>query len=468
LSSTEPFAPLETFKAEAEGSPPRCSGSLTHPRPSTPQAIQLHFQLDAQCSPIPGIPEEEVETSKSSRENSTAINTTSSVSSACTGQTARPMPDLNAFNGETCSSRDRSSDESLISCGKSHPSSPKLLCPPTPVRTPAWAHIDTDGNPLFKHGRHLQRSDSLIATKLLATCDPSLLNSNGTSYHLRPKDQASDLGASEEEGTLDVNSSTRNMYLGVGSLPRDINPSDCWLHHTTSNRSTTAQTSCEDDRHTKNETSISTNFDVISLLGSGAFADVYKVRSRTDGGLYALKRNRLQFRGKRDRDRALLEVRHMQRLQNASATMSATCGNNRENFTTYLLSFFQAWQQDGHFFCLTELCCRDTCRELIDAFRSQNNPFRRTNSSWDKLTNVLLIGVSNEPSSKRRERILPEGTILKICHDVSYSCESLKKHCLNFASDHASLFIFHRSPRDCITFILMGSSITTSSRQMFS
>ena len=61
--------------------------------------------------------------------------------------------------------------------------------------------------------------------------------------------------------------------------------------------------------------SLTNNFDVVSTLGRGTFADVYKVISKTDHRAYAIKRNRRQFRSKRDREVLLSEVRCMQRLQ---------------------------------------------------------------------------------------------------------------------------------------------------------
>ena len=55
--------------------------------------------------------------------------------------------------------------------------------------------------------------------------------------------------------------------------------------------------------------SFDVDFENLGKLGRGAFADVYMVRSRLDGQNYAVKRNRRQFRGKRDRDFAMAEVR---------------------------------------------------------------------------------------------------------------------------------------------------------------
>jgi serine/threonine protein kinase len=144
--------------------------------------------------------------------------------------------------------------------------------------------------------------------------------------------------------------------------------------------------------------SLADNFQVLSNLGSGTFADVYKVRSKTDGKLYAIKRNRRQFRGKRDREAALTEVRCLQQLQSKTPQSS------------YVLRFFQAWQEDGYFFCQTELCCRDTCRELIDSVRT----------NWEMARTRYPCLANN--------RFFPIPTLFKILHDTVAGLAHIHKH----------------------------------------
>jgi membrane-associated tyrosine/threonine-specific cdc2-inhibitory kinase len=149
---------------------------------------------------------------------------------------------------------------------------------------------------------------------------------------------------------------------------------------------------------------MTSHFDVLSTLGRGTFADVYRVRSKVDGRLYAIKRNRRQFRGKRDREKALLEVKCMQSLQSDCADAP---------YSLYLLFFFQAWQEEGHFFSQTELCCRDTCKELMEAIRIH---WSRSQSSYPSLRR---LEVESPLASHVDGRLVPESTIWKICHDVS-------------------------------------------------
>jgi serine/threonine protein kinase len=100
---------------------------------------------------------------------------------------------------------------------------------------------------------------------------------------------------------------------------------------------------------------LSGSFRIIgSPLGKGVFADVCKVQSKTDERYYALKCQRQAFRGRKDRDLALAEVRCMLILQ------------KEPPLSPYLLRFFKAWQEDERIHVVTELCCKDTCRQLLD------------------------------------------------------------------------------------------------------
>jgi hypothetical protein len=88
--------------------PSRTSGASSEEQQLTPREVQLHFQLEAaNCSPIPGIPEEDGDVSRS-RDSSNS------------GRSFRPMPDMAAFDGDV-SGEDSSTTAT---------SSPRLLCPP--------------------------------------------------------------------------------------------------------------------------------------------------------------------------------------------------------------------------------------------------------------------------------------------------------------------------------------------------
>jgi len=53
----------------------------------------------------------------------------------------------------------------------------------------------------------------------------------------------------------------------------------------------------------------------------------------------------------------------MQRLQEVTGKRSSD--EKVKGFCPYLLQFIRAWQEDGYFFCQTEICCRDKLRSMM-------------------------------------------------------------------------------------------------------
>lgn len=81
-------------------------------------------------------------------------------------------------------------------------------------------------------------------------------------------------------------------------------------------------------------------FEVISRLGAGSFGEVFKVKSKEDGCLYAVKKSRDKFRGDADRKYKLEEVNKHERLK---------CHCN-------CVRFIKAWEERQHLYIQTELC----------------------------------------------------------------------------------------------------------------
>ncbi|KAM5152888.1 membrane-associated tyrosine- and threonine-specific cdc2-inhibitory kinase [Mantella aurantiaca] len=92
--------------------------------------------------------------------------------------------------------------------------------------------------------------------------------------------------------------------------------------------------------HSKGETFFRQCFHTICKLGRGSFGEVYKVRSREDGCLYAVKRSVSPFRGESDRHRKLEEVRKHERVGK-----HPNC-----------LRFVRAWEEKRMLYLQTELC----------------------------------------------------------------------------------------------------------------
>lgn len=409
--------------------------------PGTPKDVKLHFQ-GGQCSPIRGIPEEDGDLTRSTivAKNSSLLSQSLGNSSMSSSQAAlsRPMPDIHAFDGDSSQDGSTSDKGGSGSSTRSHPPSPKLLCPPTPVRTPAWVHAPSDISSALqsssKKSSHLHkygRQNSLITTKVLATCslrdlegrtslENSLLEEDSKTQHQQSFHETSgnnssiltigeSAGAATEPET-DHASSDKEHEISPQKFEDDED--DGWLHCYKRGSKL-----FDDEREgiAMNPgievVSMSTSFEILGILGRGTFADVFKVRSRKDGKQYAVKKHRRQFRGKRDREITLSEVRHMQRLQ------STNNHSAKSSYCLYLLFFYQAWQEDGHFFCQTELCCRDTCREFMDALRLHWVSARVRYPCLRRLPAPLGIAAGSDQDIIGR--LVPEQTIWKICHDIS-------------------------------------------------
>ncbi|XP_033628353.1 membrane-associated tyrosine- and threonine-specific cdc2-inhibitory kinase-like [Asterias rubens] len=81
-------------------------------------------------------------------------------------------------------------------------------------------------------------------------------------------------------------------------------------------------------------------FTVVQKLGEGSFGEVYKVKCKESGKLYAVKRSRERFKGEADKRRKLEEVH-----QHETLTRHQNC-----------VEFFKAWAEKGHLYIQTELC----------------------------------------------------------------------------------------------------------------
>ena len=87
------------------------------------------------------------------------------------------------------------------------------------------------------------------------------------------------------------------------------------------------------------------DFDVIGELGKGSFGNVFKVLSRLDGCMYAIKAAHRQAKGAADRGRMLKEVYALAALSDQADTA---------NF--HIVRYHQAWMEDDRLYIQTELC----------------------------------------------------------------------------------------------------------------
>ncbi|KAJ6647292.1 Membrane-associated tyrosine- and threonine-specific cdc2-inhibitory kinase [Pseudolycoriella hygida] len=104
-------------------------------------------------------------------------------------------------------------------------------------------------------------------------------------------------------------------------------------------------------------------FVLIEKIGEGSFSEVFKVRSKEDGELYAIKKSLIPYRSEFYRERSLDEVRNFEIF------------SDNKNCVT----FYKAWEQNGYLYMQLELC------QTLESYIK-----RRTDIGEDFYWNVLL------------------------------------------------------------------------------
>jgi serine/threonine protein kinase len=90
------------------------------------------------------------------------------------------------------------------------------------------------------------------------------------------------------------------------------------------------------------------DFTDVSHLGKGSFSDVFKVKSRVDGQVYAIKRLKKQCISEADRRRSEGEARvHASLSREMDTCPSLSC---------HIVKYHTAWFEDGRLFIQTEFC----------------------------------------------------------------------------------------------------------------
>lgn len=355
----------------------------------------------------------------------TCGNSTQSAQSSATNKTKklRPLPDISAFDNGSNATGSMMYNADSGDHGNESGTSTQQFCPPTPLRTPAWAH---------RHGMH--RSNSLVSSKVLAAMPPQIIDGFSSledSLIEDEKNKSVTFPCSSHSLDESFSPILEERHFNDGSPKLDVKaalslPTLRKVQVPIESRRTPASTfkaisidpSISDEATT---ISFLDDFDNVSKLGSGTFADVYKARSKEDGHFYAVKRNKRQFRGKKDRERTLVEIHIMQRLQTTSLSEWRD-GNvsSKSSYCLYLLFFIRAWQENGHLFSQTELCCIHTCRHLM----------MNLTMHWNTASQIYpsLNENSLDLSPRTGGHLVPENTIWKICHDVSCGMSHIHSH----------------------------------------
>lgn len=109
-------------------------------------------------------------------------------------------------------------------------------------------------------------------------------------------------------------------------------------------------------------------FEQIAKVGEGSFGEVFKVKSKIDGCLYAVKKSKEYFRGEHYRQERLEEVRRYEQF------------SEHENCVT----MFQAWEQEDRLYMQMELC-KGSLEDYVREHR-----FIPEDRIWSILLDLLL------------------------------------------------------------------------------
>lgn len=111
-------------------------------------------------------------------------------------------------------------------------------------------------------------------------------------------------------------------------------------------------------------------FEIISKIGSGYFADVYKAKSYKDGQYYAIKKTSIPFTSNSDRLRKLQEV-----INHQSLPSHPNC-----------VKYYDSWEEDGFLYIQTELC-KTSLNGVLESSEEHKLP---EHIVWSYLLDLLL------------------------------------------------------------------------------
>jgi hypothetical protein len=169
-------------------------------------------------------------------------------------------------------------------------------------------------------------------------------------------------------------------------------------------------TQSEDIAPSRRPVSFREDFEEEGLLGSGTFADVYRVRQITPGVnndvFYALKKSKRQFRSKRDRDWLMAEVRTMKLLGERG-----TCN--------YVVPFVRAWQEESYFYVQMGYAERGTLKDLLLHI-----------AYIASTTSTTSFSAAPTPMTRRtsiNQGLVPDNMVWHVVHDVASGLQHIHR-----------------------------------------
>ena len=124
---------------------------------------------------------------------------------------------------------------------------------------------------------------------------------------------------------------------------------------------------------------LNTEFDVLKKLGEGTFGEAFKVRSRVDGRIYAIKKAKECYLGYKDREQKLSEVYKALKITRRQAIISPeiksleeTDEEDRELYMGFCIKVYEAWEESGHLYILSEICEKGNLNDYLQELTGRN------------------------------------------------------------------------------------------------
>lgn len=136
-------------------------------------------------------------------------------------------------------------------------------------------------------------------------------------------------------------------------------------------------------------------FEVLELLGEGSFSQVFKVRSRDDGNMYAVKKSKLPFKSELNRKvnerffRSVIEIYHTvffvtHKHTHTQERLEEVRRHEQLSMHDHCITLYYAWEQDAYLYMQMELC-----QENLESFVSKRQIINEA-MVWNILVDLLL------------------------------------------------------------------------------
>jgi hypothetical protein len=110
----------------------------------------------------------------------------------------------------------------------------------------------------------------------------------------------------------------------------------------------------------KERSRLITEFEELTLLGEGTFSNVYCVRHRIDGTLYAIKKIKEKIMSENHYNLLLREI----------------CALSMLRHCPHMIQYYNSWIDDAHIYIQLELCHLGTLEDMISSIPSKSSIFR--------------------------------------------------------------------------------------------